>query len=179
MHTDLIAAPPELRQDVGGQHFGVASGHINVQVGQGLQIVERVVKGDLFSVRIVGIRNFIRHLDLVYKEIILVCAVFHDLPDVSRKLQRIAIANIMGQVQFKGQNVIFGNALAKKVALEQLAKQIGLAAPANTGDHLYLTVPHKGDDFFQIAISFDFHSSTPSVEDLPDIIMLHFNEYYT
>ena len=30
MHTDLIAAPPELRQDVRGQHFGVAAGHINV-----------------------------------------------------------------------------------------------------------------------------------------------------
>ena len=30
MHTNLIAAPPELRQDVRGQHFGVAAGHINV-----------------------------------------------------------------------------------------------------------------------------------------------------
>ena len=30
MHTDLIAAPPELGQYIRGQHFGVASGHINV-----------------------------------------------------------------------------------------------------------------------------------------------------
>ena len=179
MHTDLIAAPSKLGQYIRGQHFGVAAGHINVQVGQGIQIVKRVVEGDLLSIRIVGIRNFIRHLDLVYKEIILVCAVFYDLTDMRGKLQRIAIANITGQVQLKGQNVVFCNALAKKVALEQLAKQIGFTAEANTGDHLYLTVPHKGDDFFQIAISFDSHSSTPSVEDLPDIIMLHFNEYYT
>ena len=34
MHTDLIATPSKLSQYVRGQHFGVASGHINVQVGQ-------------------------------------------------------------------------------------------------------------------------------------------------
>ena len=101
MHTDLIASPSELSQYVRGQHFGVAAGHINVQVGQGLQIVKRVVEGDLLSVRIVGIRNFVGHLDLVYKEIILVCAVFHDFTDMSCKLQRIAIANITGQIQLK------------------------------------------------------------------------------
>ena len=75
--------------------------------------------------------------------------------------------------------MIFGNTLTEKVTLEQIAKQIGLAASADAGDHLYLTIPHKGNDFLQIAISFDSHSSTPSVEDLPDNIMLHFNEYYT
>ena len=165
MHTNLIAPSSELSQYVRGQHFGVASGHINVQVGQGLQIVERVVEGNLLAVRIVGIRNFIRHLNLVYKEIILVCAVFYDFPDMSRKLQGIAIANITGQVQLKGQNMVFCNALAKKIALEQIAKQIGLAASADAGDHLYLTIPHKGDDFLQIAISFYFHNPT-SIENL-------------
>ena len=165
MHTDLIAPSSKLSQYVRGQHFGVAAGHINVQVGQGFQIVERVVEGNLLSVRIVGIRNFIRHLNLIYKKIILVCAVFYDLPDMSRKLQRIAIANITGQVQFKGQDVIFCNAIAEKVALEQIAKQIGLAASANTGNHLYLPIPHKGDDFLQIAISFYFHNPT-SIENL-------------
>ena len=68
---------------------------------------------------------------------------FYDLPNMRGKLQRIAIANITGQIQLKGQNVAFCNALAKKVALEQIAKQIGLAASADAGDHLYLTVPHK------------------------------------
>ena len=124
MHTDLIAAPPELRQDVRGQHFGVAAGHINVQVGQGLQIVEGVVKGDLLPGRIVWIRNFIGHLNFVYKEIILVCAVFHDLADVRGKLQRIAIANITGQVQLKGQNMVLGHPFAEKVILEQCVQQI-------------------------------------------------------
>ena len=61
--------------------------------------------------------------------------------------------------------MVFCNALAKKVTLEQIAKQIGLAASANTGNHLYLTIPHKGDDFLQIAISFYFHNPT-SVENL-------------
>ena len=84
---------------------------------------------------------------------------------MSRKLQRIAIANITRQIQFKGQNVIFGNTLTEKVTLEQIAKQIGFAASANTGDHLYLTIPHKGDDFLQIAISFYFHNPT-SIENL-------------
>ena len=165
MHTDLVAPPPELSQYIGGQHFGVAAGHINVQVGQGLQIVERVVEGNLLAIWIVGIRNLVGHLNLVYKKIILVCTVFYDLADMSRKLQRIAIANITGQVQLKGQNMIFGNTLAKKVTLEQIAKQIGLAASANTGNHLYLTIPHKGDDFLQIAISFYFHNPT-SIENL-------------
>ena len=49
---------------------------------------------------------------------------FYNLPDMRRKLQRIAISNITGQVQFKGQNVIFGNTLTEKVTLEQIAKQI-------------------------------------------------------
>ena len=105
-------------------------------------------------------------MDLAYKEIILVCAVFYDLADMRRKLQRIAIANIMGQIQLKGQNVVFCNALTEKVPLEQIAKQIGLAASADAGDHLYLTIPHKGDDFLQIAISFYFHSPT-SIENFP------------
>ena len=165
MHANLIAPSPKLSQYVRGQHFRVAAGHINVQVGKGLQIIERIIEGNLLAVRIVGIRNFIGHLNLVYKEIILVCAVFHNLTDMSRKLQRIAIANITGQIQLKGQNVVFGNTLAKKVALEQIAKQIGLAASANAGDYLYLTIPHKGDDFLQIAIPFYFHNPT-SVENL-------------
>ena len=173
MHTDLIAPSSELSQYVRGQHFGVAAGHINVQVGQGLQIVERIVEGDLLSVRIIGIRNFIRHLNLVYKEIILVCAVFHDLTDMSRKLQWIAIANITGQVQLKGQNVVFCNTLTEKVTLEQIAKQIGLAASADAGDHLHLTVPHEGDDFLQIAVPFDFHNPT-SVENLL-VLSCHFS----
>ena len=85
-----------------------------------------------------------------------------------RKLQRIAITNITGQVQFKGQNVIFGNTFTEKVTLKQIAKQIGLAASANTGDHFHLTIPHKGDDFLQIAISFYFHSPT-SIENLLEL----------
>ena len=84
---------------------------------------------------------------------------------MSRKLQRIAIANIAGQVQLKGQNMIFGNTLTEKVTLEQIAKQIGLAASADAGNHLHLTIPHKGDDFLQIAISFYFHNPT-SIENL-------------
>ena len=61
--------------------------------------------------------------------------------------------------------MIFGNTLTEKVTLEQIAKQIGLAASADAGNHLHLTIPHKGDDFLQIAISFYFHSAT-SIENL-------------
>jgi len=46
-----------------------------VAVGQGLQIVERIIECDFLAVWIVRIRNFIRHLNLVYKEIVLVCTV--------------------------------------------------------------------------------------------------------
>ena len=56
--------------------------------------------------------------------------------------------------------MIFGNVLAEKITLEQLVKQIRLAASANTGNYLYLPIPHKGDNFFQITISFYFHSFT-------------------
>ena len=59
--------------------------------------------------------------------------------------------------------MVLGHPCAEKVILEQIAKQIGLAAAANTCDDLHLTIPHKGNDFLQIAISFYFHSPT-SVE---------------
>ena len=62
--------------------------------------------------------------------------------------------------------MIFGNPLAEKVDFKQIVQQIGLAASADAGNHLHLTIPHKGDDFLQIAISFDFHNPT-SVENLP------------
>ena len=61
--------------------------------------------------------------------------------------------------------MIFGNTLTEKVTLEQIAKQKGLAASADASDHLHLTIPHKGDDFLQIAISLYFHSPT-SIENL-------------
>ena len=61
--------------------------------------------------------------------------------------------------------MIFGHTLTEEVALEQIAKQIGLTTSADASDHLYLTIPHKGDDFLQIAISFYFHAST-SIENL-------------
>ena len=79
------------------------------------------------------------------------------LPDVYKR---------QGQIQLKGQDVVFCDALTKKIALEQIAKQIGLTASANTGNHLYLPIPHKGDDSLQIAISFYFHNPT-SIENLP------------
>ena len=61
--------------------------------------------------------------------------------------------------------MVFCNAFAEKVTFEQIAKQIGLAASADASDHLHLTIPHKGDDFLQIAISFYFHNPT-SIENL-------------
>ena len=91
---------------------------------------------------------------------------FYDLADVSRKLQRITIANITGQVQLKGQNMVLGHPFAEKVILEQCVQQIGLTAAANTCDDLHLTIPHKGDELAQIAFPFYFHSPT-SVENLP------------
>ena len=62
--------------------------------------------------------------------------------------------------------MIFGNTLAEKVSPEEIAKQIGLAASADTGDHLDLPIPHKGNDFLQISIPFDFHTSA-SIENFP------------
>ena len=70
MHTNLIAAPTELGQNIGGQHPGVAAGHIDIQIGQGIQIVECVIEGDFLSGGIVGIRNFVGHLNLIDKEIV-------------------------------------------------------------------------------------------------------------
>lgn len=61
--------------------------------------------------------------------------------------------------------MIFGYAFPKKIIMKQIAEQIGLAASADSGDDLHLTVPHIGDDFLQIAIPFYFHAQT-SVEKL-------------
>lgn len=85
--------------------------------------------------------------------------------DMGCKLQRISVADILCQVQFKGQDMVFCNSLLKEVALEQIEKQIGLATSADAGNHFHLPIPHEGDDFLQIAVSFYFHVAT-SIENL-------------
>ena len=62
--------------------------------------------------------------------------------------------------------MVLGHPFAEKVILEQCVQQIGFTAAANTCDDLHLTIPHKGNDFLQIAFPFDFHSPA-SVENLP------------
>ena len=67
--------------------------------------------------------------------------------------------------------MVFCNSLLKEVVLEQFEKQIGLAASVDAGNHFHLPIPHEGDDFIQIAVSFYFHVAV-SIENLP--ILSHY-----
>ena len=158
MHTDLVTSPPEFSQNIAGQHPGVAAGDVNIQVRERFQIVQRVIEGDPFAVFVVGIRNFIRHLDLIHKEIVLFPGIFHDLPDMFRQHKRVPEGNIPGQIKFKGEDVVLLDALIQQVALKDDTEQVGLPAPAYPGDHLHLAVPHIGNDSVEIAVTSDLHS---------------------
>ena len=98
MHPDLVAASAEFRQNIAGQHFGITAGHINIQVRKGIQIVERIVKSDLFSARIVGIRHLVGHLNFVHEQIVSVRLPFDTFPNRLCKFQRVAIPDILGKI---------------------------------------------------------------------------------
>ncbi len=157
--TDLIAAAAKFGEDITGQHAGIAAGHIDIQIIQRFQIVERVIKGDLLSVRIVGVRHLVGHLDLIHEEIPAIRLPFDPLPHGLRQLQRVAVTDIFRQIQLIAEDVILGHALLQQPALEDRAQQIALAAAADAGDDLDLPVPHEGDESIQINVAFDIHSS--------------------
>ncbi len=158
MHADLVTSAPEFCQNIAGQHPGVAAGDVNIQIGERFQIVQRVIEGDPFAVLVVGIRNFIRHLDLIHKKIVLLPGVFHDLPDMLRQHEGIPEGNIPGQIELKGEDVVLLDALIQQIALKDDTEQVGLPAPAYPGDHLHLAVPHIGNDSVEIAVTSDLHS---------------------
>ena len=160
MDTDLIAAAAKLGEDIAGEHAGIAAGYIDIQIIQRFQVVERVVKGDLLSVRIVGVRHLVGHLDLVHKEIPAIRLPLDPPTHGLRQLQRIAVTDIFRQIQLIAEDVILGHALLQQPALEDRAQQIALAAAADAGDDLDLPIPHEGDESIQIDISLNVHSAS-------------------
>ena len=154
---DLVAAAPELRENIGGQHFRVAAGDVDVQVVQGFQVVESVVEGDFLSRPVVGVGHFIRHLDLVHKEVEPLSFSLHHFPHPASQLQGIAVADVPGEVQGKGEDVVLRHALFHQVAVEQVPQQVGLPAPADAGDDLHLAVPHIGNELVEIPVPLDLH----------------------
>ena len=148
MNTDFITASAELRQNIGREHFGVASGYIDIQIGQGFQIIEGIVEGDFFPVRVVGVGYLVGHLNFIYEKVKGIATRFHDFPNVGRKYQRIAVADILCQIQRKGQNAVRRNPFPQQIIAKQSAQQIGLSASANAGNDLDLTVPHERNQLF-------------------------------
>ena len=148
MHPDFIAAASEFGEDITGQHFGITASHVNIQIGKRLQIIQCIIESNSLSVRVIGVRHLIRHLNLVNKQIEPVRVTFHLFPHRSGQRKRISVTDILRKVQFERKNVIFCNTLLQQIVLKDCTQQIGLAAPTYTGNYLDLPIPHERDDFF-------------------------------
>ena len=99
MYPDLIAAAAEFRHDVRGKHAGIAARHVYVEIRQQPQLVQRVVKRDAFSSRIVRIRDFVGHLYLVDEEIKTPFPAFRAFADERRKPKWVTIHDVPRQVE--------------------------------------------------------------------------------
>ena len=97
--ADLVAAPAELRKNIRRKHLRIAARHVNVEIRQAAQVVQRVVEGYLLSSGIVRISRLVGHLYLVDEKIIFILFPLRYAADVGRELERIAEANVARQVE--------------------------------------------------------------------------------
>lgn len=134
MHTDLIASPPELCQNIGGQHPRITPCDIDIQVLQAAQVVQSVIKRNLLPQRIVMIPYLVGHLNLIYEKIEPLFLPLGNLTDLRRKLQRVTVFYVSGKIQLNGNDLFFLHAVFQQVSLVYDFQQIGFPATPDSGN---------------------------------------------
>ena len=89
---DLVSSVPEFRNHILWKHPGIASGDIDIQIGDLDQTKQYIDKTDPVSFQI-GIIDLLHVLDLIDQNIILFL-IFNPASDIPIKFKRIAVSGI-------------------------------------------------------------------------------------
>ena len=118
MDANLVTSASELGQNVRRQHFGIAAGHVDIKVGKSFQIVQCIVKGNGFSIFVIGIFHLIGHLNFINEQIVLLGRMFYGVAHARGKFKRVAVFDVFCEIECKRKNVGRVNALVEKVLSE-------------------------------------------------------------
>ena len=104
---DLRRAPAELRRNILGQTFGVAAGHIDVEIFICFQLIEHIINRDL-EISVFLVDHFRGKLHFVDKKVKLRlrCACY-DAFHILAQHDRITVFIISALIQFNPDNFIF------------------------------------------------------------------------
>ena len=150
----LISSATEFRSNIAGQHFGIASSHINVRISFLQERIEDIVKGDQ-NLRILLNFLFADILNFIKKHIVPISVCRCVRFQIFCKRHRIPVFCIQGIIQRKADDLLFGNTALQKVLPIQRKQQIGFAASSHARDHLDQPVVTLGNQLFQVCFPFN------------------------
>ena len=159
---DLCCPASELGRNITGQCFGVAAGHIYIQIFVRLELVEHIVNRDL-NISVFRIQNLGSKLNLIDEQIILFVFISRNDPfDILTEGNGISELIIFSLVQFNFDDLVVLYTVLQQILIKQFEQQNGLSASANTGNDFDFSIPHITDYAVQIIIS-AYHIATSNI----------------
>ena len=115
IHPYLIASVSKLRQDIGRQHSGIASGHIHICIFHLHKTEDNIDKGYLgIGVIYIRVLYFSNKLNLIDKNIIFFPISNHPVPYIFIKFDWITILCIFPNIQCQSYDMILMNSFTYK-----------------------------------------------------------------
>ena len=169
---DLIPSAGELSSDILGQQPCIASCHIyihvlfpEIPVQNGLEAIKRLdlIKQQIIHPVICHLGMDIRHEFLRIDPTFLLLNLNKALPDQKKIIRR---------VKREADDMLVIHPAFQEVIIEDIVKQIGFAAPPDTGDHLDQSIMLPLYKLIQIEIPAYLHKGTSAIDFCN---MLHFS----
>ena len=169
---DDVSSSTKLGRNVGGKHFRVGAGDINVNLGQLLQPAQGTVEGEECVPSFVRSQfgdinslkwDFLAKLDFVDEHIRPFAVVLDSRFYSFAKELWVEKPCVLDLFKINLDDVVGGDAFVQKMLFEKLSQEVTLATAAKPGDNLDRTVLLGGDKLSKVEVALDDHGTATFV----------------
>lgn len=165
-YGDDLSTAAEFRGDIAGEHFGIGTRNIDIDVGHGFEFAQDAVELDIAVLSVIGMNTGkvyvfrkigLAELNLVNEDI-RPLVVMNDLR-AQMGCEAIRPTQVLALICFKIDfyDVVFGDARLEKVILEKSKKQKTFATASYACQYLDESVVFCPDKFFEQFVAFNGH----------------------
>ena len=150
---DLRGAATELRCNILGQPFGVAAGHIDIEIFICFQLIEHIINRDLDSA-VFLIYDFGSELNFVNEQIeLMILLPKYQMLHIFTERNGVAVFIIPPLIQLDFYDLCGIRAVIAEIFIEQLKEQHRFSASADAGNDFDLAIPHITNEPIQIIVA--------------------------
>lgn len=153
---DIVASPPKLGHDVSGEKFGVAAGHIHIDIAEAQETVEDPIEADgTVTVAHLFPRDGI--LGFIEQHIVLLVLINDPTPDVGGEL--LGVAKLLMSIVIEGDldDVLCLYSISDEIITVDLEEEEAFARPPQAGQNFDQIIESPLNELLQIGIPRNQH----------------------